>query len=130
MALLARQPTWSEPPGFETQEAVGPGAAPRWTRRLPSLPSLGRRRSSGSAASVPPPPLERVALPLQLADGEEVLVQAAADSSLEEVLQKCGQAAGVPALLLSLIVQGEARCRTAPCTAGRVPSTTYYSRTV
>lgn len=50
-----------------------------------------------------------MAVPLRLADGEEAVVQATAGSSLEEVLRVCEAAAGVPAALLSLTVQGEAR---------------------
>ncbi|KAL4428404.1 hypothetical protein ABPG75_002493 [Micractinium tetrahymenae] len=95
-------------PSPETESACSTDAAaaqPRWTSRLPSLPALRRRRASSSAASLPARPVERIAVPLQLAGGQEAVVQATADSSLEDVHRECERAAGVPAPLLSFVVQ-------------------------
>lgn len=113
MSLLTRQRAAAEPMA-EAEGCGNTNAAPGWTSRLPSLPSLRLRRAASTAGGLPPPSKERVVVPLRLSDGQNAVVHATPSSSLGEVLRECEVAAGVPAPLLSFIVQGKARRAVAP----------------
>ena len=73
----------------------------RASQYLPA--SLSRRRSSGGA---PPPAAPGVSVPLRMLSGEEVPLEATADSTLAELQQDCLAVAGVPAALQRFCIQG------------------------
>lgn len=75
---------------------------------LPASLSLRRRGGAGAAATQPPPPPPPLSVPVQLLCGDEVPASATAATTLEELRQACGAAAGVPPPLIRICVQGAA----------------------
>ena len=69
------------------------------------LPALSLRRRGASAAKPPPPPPPLPVWVHMLSD-EQRLVEATAETSLEQLQQECERAAGVPAAQQRVCVQG------------------------
>lgn len=73
---------------------------------LPASLSLRRRGSTDALAPPPPPP---ISVPIQLLSQHEASAEATDASSIEQLLQACSAAAGVPPAQLRVCVQGERR---------------------